>query len=409
MPPLRPTIDEAGGASYIQPHPVHATAKRQGCDKEKTGTMRNGMKQAIMLAVAMLSLSTASARDAYVYVGMHGSEIRVGRFDDKRGMLTMTGPAANVPRPTWTIRHPRLPILYSVNEAEPGSIVAFRIDPKSGALTRLNEVGARGGGTTYLSIDALSMTLLAANYASGSVATFPILRDGRVGPAASVIAAAGSGPHRRQAKPHAHSAMVDPSGRFLLAADMGADRLFVYPFDGKRHVARADTPGTERHYVAQPGSGPRHFAFHPGGRFLYLLNELTAEIQAFGWNSRIGRLTLLQGQTTNAQDHRGDSSASEILVSVDGRFVYVGNRGDNSLLVYAVDRRAGTLSLVQRIGSGGDMPWGFTLTADGRWLLVANQKSDRISVFAVDRRTGRLADTGNSVSTPRPVSISFYP
>lgn len=371
------------------------------------------MGLALTAAVAaLMPLAAAPARTLPVYVGMHGSEIRLGRFDPKSGALAMEGPVASVPRPTWTIRHPRLPVLYSVNEegndgSKNGSIRAFRIDPKNGALAMINEVDAGGGGTTYLAIDPRSMTLIAANYAGGSVATFPILKNGSLGPAASVIAATGSGPHRRQNKAHAHSVAVDPSGHFVLAADLGADRLFVYPFDGRTHALRPDASGKARHFVGRPGSGPRHIAFHPDGRFLYLINELTAEVQAFGWDASTGHLSLLQTVATNSPDHEGDSSASEILVSADGRFVYAGNRGENSLLVYAVDRRKGTLSLVQRIGSGGEVPWGFAFAPDGRWLLVANEKSDRISIFAIDRRTGRLRYSGQSATSPKPVSFSF--
>lgn len=368
---------------------------------------------AVMVAPT-LPLAAASPRAVAVYVGMHGSEIRLGRFDSRSGALAMEGPVASVPRPTWTIRHPRLPILYAVTEegndgSKNGSIIAFHIDPKSGALTKLNAVDAGGGGTTYLAIDPRSMTLIAANYAGGSVATFPILKDGSLGAVVSVVAAKGSGPHRRQMTAHAHSVSVDPSGRFVLAADLGADRLFVYPFDGKAHAILPDAPGKERHFIAQPGSGPRHFAFHPRGRFLYLINELTTQVQVFGWDAPAGRLSLLQTLSTNSPDHKGDSSASEILVSADGRFVYAGNRGENSLLVYAVDPRNGTLSPVQRIGSGGDVPWGFAFDPSGRWLLVANEKSDRINIFAIDRRTGHLRDSGQSASSPKPVSFSFGP
>ncbi|WP_196221828.1 lactonase family protein [Sphingobium sp. CAP-1] len=366
------------------------------------------------MALSSLPLLAAPAREVGVYVGTHGSDIQYGRFDQRTGALVMTGAIANVPRPTWTIRHPRLPILYSVNEegndgAKNGSIFAFRINARDGSLTRLNEVDAQGGGTTYLALDALSNTLIAANYGGGSVATFPILKDGSIGPAVSVVAAAGSGPHRRQTKPHAHSVMVDPSGRFLIAADLGADRLFVYPFDGKRHAILPDQPGQDRHFIAQPGSGPRHIAFHPRGHFLYLINELTAQVQAFSWDATVGRLALVQTISTNAPDHQGDSSASEILVSRDGRFLYAGNRGENSLLVYAIDRKRGTLSPVQRVASGGNVPWGFAFDPSGHWLLVANEKSDRVNIFAVDRRTGRLRDSGQSASLPKPVSFSFAP
>jgi 6-phosphogluconolactonase len=185
--------------------------------------------------------------------------------------------------------------------------------------------------------------------------------------------------------------------------------VFVYPFDRRTHRILTDPAGKERHVTLPPGSGPRHFAFHPRGRFLYLVSELTAQVLVFAWDAGAGRLTLLESLSTNAPDHRGDSSASEILASADGRFLYVGNRGDNSLVVYAIDARSGRLSLVQRIGAGGETPWSFAFAAKGRWLLVGNLKSDRISVFGVDRRTGRLSDSGRSAAAPKPTSFSVYP
>ncbi len=364
------------------------------------------------ISVPATSVPPSPADGDLVYVGMHGAEIRAGRFDARSGTLAMIGPVASVPRPTWTIRHPRLPIIYAANEdgndgARNGSIIAFRADRRTGSLTRLNEVDAGGGGTTYLTLDPRSMTLVAANYAGGSVATFPVLADGRIGPRASLVAATGSGPHRRQAKPHAHSVLVDPTGRFILVADLGADRIFIYPFDGRRHAIRPDAAGSERHFVATSGSGPRHIAFAPDGRFLYLINELTADVQVLRWDARRGRLTLVQTLPIDAPDHQGTSSASEIAVSADGRFVYAGNRAENRLVVLAVDQAKGTLSIIQRIGAGGEVPWGFSLHPGGRWLLVANERSDRINILAIDRRTGRLTDSGRSADTPKPVSISF--
>jgi 6-phosphogluconolactonase (cycloisomerase 2 family) len=369
-----------------------------------------GMIMALVTTMAAVPVQAGSSE--WVYVGMHGTEVRAGRFDTKTGGLTMIGPVASVPRPTWSVKHPRLPILYVANEdgndgTKNGSVYAFRIDPKSGALTKIGEADAGGAGTTHLALDSRSMTLVASNYGGGSVATIPILRDGNLGKAVSVVAASGSGPHRRQAKPHAHSAQVDPSGHYVVVADLGADRLFVYPFDGKKRTLDADAAGRARDYVAAPGSGPRHFAFHPNGRFLYLVTELTADIQTLGWDAAAGRFSLLQSQSTNEKPDTPQSSASEILVSRDGRFVYAGNRGENSLLVYAVDPSTGHLSLVQRIGSGGETPWSFSLDPSGRWLLVANEKSDRLSTFAVDRASGRLRDTGHAATSPKPVSISF--
>ena len=378
----------------------------------KTGTHKPRWGALLMLLAVAGGASAAPAPSDLVYVGMHGPEIRAGRFDARSGDLAMLGTVAAVPRPTWIVRHPRLPIVYAANEdgndgTRNGSVISYRVDPATGALTRLNEVDAGGGGTTYLTLDPRSMTLFAANYAGGSVASFPILSDGRLGDRVSLVAASGSGPHRRQAKPHAHSVLVDPTGRFVLVADLGADRLFVYPFDGRKHAIRTEPAETARHFVAAAGSGPRHIAFAPNGRFLYLVNELTADVQVLRWHARDGRLDPVQTIATNAPDHEGASSASEILVSADGRFVYAGNRAENRIVVFAVNPKEGTLSFLQRIDAGGEVPWGFTLHPDGRWMLIANERSDWISIFVVDRRSGRLTDTGRRTPTPKPVSITF--
>jgi 6-phosphogluconolactonase (cycloisomerase 2 family) len=363
-------------------------------------------------AARFAPLRAATRGVVRVYIGTQGDAPQTGWFDPASGRILLDPAPASIARPSWIIRHAHRPILYVASEvggdgAQHGSIFALRADPATGALATLSQVDAGGGGTAHLSVDGRSMTLFAANYGAGSVASFPILQDGSLAPAASLIAASGSGPSPRQTRPHAHCVAVDPSGRFLLSADLGTDRLYVHPFDGPTHRIVQDAPGEERHYAAPPGSGPRHFAFHPDGRRLFLINELTADVQTLAWDARAGRLTLSSTASANGPDHRGDSSASEILVSRDGRFVYAGNRAENSLVVFAIDQASGGLSVVQRIASGGAAPWAFQFDPSGRWLLVANQKSDRVSVFAVDRRTGRLRDSGHAAETSRPVSICF--
>lgn len=374
---------------------------------------RSLLARTLGAAAAPFAPLRAAAKGAVrVYIGTQGDAPATGWFDPASGRITLDPTPASIARPSWIVRHPHRPILYVASEvggdgAQHGSVFALHADPATGALTILSQVDAAGGGTAHLSVDARSMTVFAANYGAGSIASFPIVQDGCLGPAASLVAASGSGPSPRQARPHAHCVAADPSGRFLLAADLGTDRLYVHPFDGMTHRILPDAPGKDRHYAAPPGSGPRHFAFHPDGRRLFLINELTADVQTLAWDARTGRLTLLSTASVNSPDHRGDSSASEILVSRDGRFVYAGNRAENSLVVFALDPRSGGLSLVQRIESGGAVPWAFQFDPSGRWLLVTNQKSDRVSVFAVDRRTGRLRDSGQSAEIARPVSICF--
>lgn len=361
------------------------------------------------LATAGLAGAKAPAQDQLVYIGMHGSQIHAARFDPRNGTLTMVGVVADHGRATWAVMHPHAPVLYVVDEAgndgkANGAVLAYRITPGTGALSLIGTADAGGGGTTYLSIDAASATLVAANYGGGSIATFPLAADGAIGPRASLVADNGTGPSPRQKSPHAHGALVAPGGRYVLAADLGADRVFVYPFTASDHAARAEGM---RAYEAPPGSGPRHMALTADGRFVYLINELTADLVTLRWDAAAGTLSAVDQQPTRLPGGTGPSSGSEIAVSGDGRFLYAGNRTDNTLLVYALDRASGKPGQVQRIAAGGAVPWSFTLSPDGHWLLVANEQSDHISVFARDPRTGTLTDTGHGLDTPKPVNITF--
>lgn len=378
---------------------------------------RDGLKLALAMLTLSLGLSNTPPRAAtvsenaeavLVYVGMHGGQVRALRFDAGSGRLTMIGPVADVPKPTWSVAHPTLPMLYSVNEdSKDGGAVAFAVNRETGALTKINEIATGGGGTTYLSLDVPSMTLLAANFGGGSVSSIAVNRDGSLGSLVSTIKATGSGPHRRQASSHAHSIAVDPSGRYALVPDLGADRVFVYDFDRATHALSPDDAANPRSFVAPAGSGPRHITFGSSGRFTYLLNELTAEIATLHWDAQEGRLTLVQSLPTSSEEFRGVTSGAEVAVGPDGRFVYVANRGENTLLVYRVDSDSGALSLVQRTSSGGDVPWSFAIHPSGKWMLVANERSSKVNVFSIDLASGMLSDTGRSVDSTAPVSLTF--
>ncbi len=343
------------------------------------------------------------------YVGMDGSQIRALRFDAGSGRLTMIGPVADVPRSRWAVAHPQLPVMYATSDSSTGdgSVIAFAVDRITGALTKLSEVSAGGKGTTHLWLDAPSMTLLAANFGGGSTSSISINRDGKLGALVSTIKATGSGPHRRQASPHAHGVSIDPSGRYALVPDLGADRVFVYRFDRTAHTLSPDNGAHPRSFVVPPGSGPHHLEFGLNGRFAYLLNELTADVMTLRWDQQQGFLTLVQTVPISSPAFQGTKSGSEIAVSRDGRFVYVSNRGENTLLVYRVNADSGELSLVQRTSCGGKLPWTFALHASGAWMLVANKGSNQVNVFRVDPASGMLSNTGQSVDTPDPVSIAF--
>jgi len=373
-------------------------------------------RHALALVAAAFAASCAAQvapggscdRSELVYVGNDSTQLRAFRFDACAGTLASIGVVAELPKPRWTVQHPRLPVLYVANEGagKDGGVAAFAMDRRTGALKPMNQVDAGGAGTTHLWLDAESMTLLASNFGGGSVATVPIADDGRLAAPVSVVRAAGSGPHRRQASPHAHGATVDPSGHYALVADMGADRVFVYRFDRATRTLKAEPADAARTMTAIPGSGPRRVVFGPRGH-AYVLDELTAEVRVFDWDEGRGQLTPMQALRLSGDDFKGAPSASEIMVGRDGLTVYVGDRGENTLVVYRVSPETGALSFAQRLPSGGAGPWAFDLHPSGRWLLVANFRDNRLNLFGIDPATGRLTDTGRSVESPSPVSVSF--
>jgi 6-phosphogluconolactonase len=368
--------------------------------------MGNAVRRSLLLGALALGLAgPAQARDELLYVGMHGTDIRLAHFDPATGAITPSTVVASGPRPTWQVYDARRHVLYSVDESgndgkSHGHVLAYRVTPGSGALTLINTIDAGGGGTTYLHLDARSDTLLAANYGTGSVASFPIHGDGSIGEAASVIQDEGSGPHPRQKSAHAHAVTIDPTGHFALVADLGADRVFVYPFDAAGHALRKADPATG--YVAPPGSGPRHTVFSRDGRLLYLLDELSGDLVTLAWDR--GHLAERDRQGTLGAGFAGAPSVSELLISPDGRFLYVGSRAESQVLVYRLT--GGLPRLIQRMPSGGQNPWSFAFDTTGRWVIVANLQSDQLAALRRDPATGRLTDSGQRASSPQPVAVT---
>ena len=348
----------------------------------------------------------------FVYVGTHGDAGVYGaRLDLKTGHLTPLGQVAAIDRATALVSHPTRPILYSASElgndgSQDGKVFALAIDPRSGKLATIGSVTAGGGGTTHLAIDTKLKALFAANYGSGSVAAIPLAADGALQPVSSVQAHAGSGPSPRQKTPHAHGVTVDPSRGFVLSPDLGADKIYVYRYDP---AARALTPADPPFEAMPAGSGPRHLVFLPNGRLAILATELTAELRTFRWDAKAGRLTPLQALSADVSGYAGPRSVAEIRSSADSRFVYISNRGDDTLVVYAVDARGGKLTEIQRLPCGGKTPWSFGIHPSGRWMIVANEASSLLTVFKIDPASGKLTATSETLPIPKPVAIAFYP
>jgi len=339
-------------------------------------------------------------------VGTYTESIYLVRMDRRSGELLQVGAVKAGANPSFLNIHPNGRVLYAVNELEPtGMVSSFTIESGRGALTRLNEQPSEGGAPCYVSVDRTGRALLVANYAGGSVALLPIEANGALAPAASVVHHTGKGPNaERQEAPHAHCILPDPSNRFALAADLGADRVFVYQLDlegrSLRHIEEGDAG-------LRPGAGPRHLAFHPTLPLVFVANELDSTVATLRFDSTRGALSLLDARSTVPAGWTGTNYPADIHVAASGRTLYVSNRGHNSIAVFSVAESTGALALAQVVSTEGDWPRNFSLDPSGRWLLVANQRSDSVVVFGRDPENGRLTPTRQRLAIPSPVCLRF--
>lgn len=376
------------------------------------------MKSQMMAGVLCLGLAlSAYAQSALVYVSTRGDEpgqgIYAARFDSQTGQLSLLAQQAKLENAAWLAVHPNLPVLYSVANAEGGLAVesnvhSFAIDKASGKLTQINKVGSGGRDATHLHLDAASKTLFVANHESGDVTALPLQVDGALGKVISGRKTFGTGPHPRQDKPEPHHTALDPvSRRYLLAADAGADRIFIYRFNP---ATRALTPGRVPFEALPPGSAPRHLSFSPDGKYVYVVTEISADIRVYSWDANNERLQSIQAFSAYPADFKdAHKSAAEIAVSRDGKFVYASVRGDhNSLVVYAVNSPDGKLKEIQRLPSGGKSPRSFDIDPTGRWMLVMNDVSSSVNVFRVDPVAGKLSPTNSSLKIPNAAAVVFY-
>jgi 6-phosphogluconolactonase (cycloisomerase 2 family) len=352
----------------------------------------------------------------------NGRGIHIFDVDRSTGALTPSAVVEIGTSPSCLVVNPASTRLYSANETDRvgedkhGSLSAFAVDRTTGRLQLLNTVGSGGAGPTYVSLHPGGRHLLVANYFGGSVAVFPILANGRLGEASDVKVDAGTvGPTRAANAPpgsfatsghdrtHAHMIEADPSGRFVLHADLGLDRIFVWRFDDQRGTLTPNDPPS----VALPaGDGPRHVRFHPNGRWVYSIQEESSTIALFDYDPASGRLSMRQTISTLPPGFAGSSFSSEILLSMDGRYVYAGNRLHDSIGILSVGAD-GMLTYVGEEWTRGDYPRSFNVEPAGRFLYCCNQRGDNITVFRVDAASGGLAFTGHYAGVGNPSSIVF--
>jgi len=369
----------------------------------------------VALALGVLAAPLASAAEVTVYVGTYtdGTSKGIYRFglDLETGKATAPVLAGEAKNPSFLALHPNGRFLYAVSEvgdfggAKTGSVIAFAIDKKTGDLTRLNEVASEGGAPCHLVVDKGGKNLLVANYGGGTVAVLPIGPDGQLKKASALRTHEGKGPNaQRQEKPHAHGIYLDAAEHFALSPDLGADRVFVSRFDAAKGGLEAHGAG-----VLDPGAGPRHLAFHPSGRFVYVINELTSTVSAFGYDVAKGALTPLQTVSALPEGFTGTSYTAEVEASPDGRFLYGSNRGHDSLAVFAVDSASGRLTPAGHVPIGGPWPRHFKIDASGRVLIAAHQRGGTVGFFRLDPKTGQPSPLGATVAVDRPACVLPVP
>ncbi|HEY5911544.1 MAG TPA: lactonase family protein [Verrucomicrobiae bacterium] len=376
--------------------------------------------QAVVLALAgILSHSSPmvaqAANPSLVYIGTYtgarSQGIYAARFDATSGKLSAPELAAEAKNPTFLAVSPNGRFLYAANEignfagGTSGGISAYRIEKETGKLTLLNQQPSGGSGPCHVEVDKRGNCVLAANYGSGSVAVFKVAADGRLaGPGFQVQHRGSSVNPQRQQGPHAHHITCDAANRFVLACDLGLDQVLLYRFDSRQATLNANNPPS---IALAPGAGPRHLAFHPNGRWVYVINELNSTLSAFEYAPRSGTLTALSTVSTLPEGFAGRNSCAEVAVHPSGKYVYGSNRGDDSIALFAIDPKTGRASFVARESTRGKTPRHFALDPAGKWLLAENQDSNDIFVFRVDAGSGRLEPVGGRVEVGAPVCLVF--
>ena len=358
--------------------------------------------------LAMLSLvPLAGATELTYYIGTSGGQakgILRGTIDSETGKLSEPTLMVAAKGASYLAQGKDAKILYATSEVAGGGVAAYALSTE-GRATLLNAENTLGKGATHLAVDPSGRHLLAANYVSGSVASLPIKADGSLAAAIGFNQHVGSGPDaKRQAAPHAHGIYPDAAGKFAYVPDLGTDDIFIYRLDAAKGTLTLNEPKSGR---VAPGSGPRHFAFHPRGGFAYACNDMALTVSAFALDADKGVLKEIQTlPTLPTGASAAGASTAEIFCLPNAKALYVSNRGHDSLAVYAIGPN-GQLSLIQHMLKVPATPRGFGLSHDGRWLVCAGQKSGTINAYRVDPETGKLTDTMQSVTAGSSCCILF--
>ena len=365
---------------------------------------------AIAFAATLDQMGAAPTR-ALVCFGSYSTpdkeSVHLFQLNLQDGSLKKLNAVDGLSNPSFLKIHPNGKYLYTVNEVstfdgkKSGGVTAFALDVNGGKLNKINQQPSGDTGPCHLTVDATGKYVLVAHYGGGSTSVLPIKKDGSIGSVVSQIKHKGSSVHSRQKAPHAHAVHVGPNNKFAFAPDLGIDKVLVFSFDEKTGaIAETKFDGAK----LEPGSGPRHFGFHPDGKFAYVINEIKQTVTAFRYNAKRGRLRTLQTLSTVPHPVDGNSTA-EVLMHPTGQFLYGSNRGHNSIAMFRINKKNGKLTALGHESTRGSTPRNFGIDPTGQFLLAANQQSDNVTVFRINQETGKLKFTGNEIKLSKPVCV----
>ena len=365
--------------------------------------MKNLLLSCFLCLISYFSF--AQSADYYLYVGTYTRKtsegIYVYRFNTKTGDFTSVSIAKGVSNPCFLAISADKRFLYANGGMTGDTARAFAIEKSSGKLTLLNSQATDGKGGAHIAVDKTGKWVIVGNYGSGSLGVLPTETDGSLGKVSQVIQHEGKSiDSERQTKPYVHSINIAPNNKDVFVPDLGTDKIVTYSLDAKTGQL---TPGNPPFTTVTPGSGPRHFTFHPNGKFAYVVQEMGATITGFNYST--GKLAAFQTVNMLPEAYTGRKWAADIHISPDGKFLYGSNRAHESLVIFSIDQKTGQLTLVGHQPVNGKTPRNFAIDPTGNFVLVANQDSDNITIFKRDRQTGKLTFTGKQIMVSMPVCL----
>lgn len=369
------------------------------------------MRLLMFICISFFALA-GSAQKYYLFVGTYttgkSKGIYVFEFNSKTGEVQWVSNTDSSSNPSFLAVAANGKYVYSVNETgrdQPGRVSAFSFNKNNGELSLINQQLTGGDNPCFITTDPTGKWAVVANYTSGNLSSFPLNKDGSLAPYSQLIQHVGSGPNKqRQEKAHAHSSFFSPDYQYILAPDLGIDKVMVYQFSAasKKPLKPAPVPFA----ASAPGSGPRHLTFHPNRKYMYLLEELTGTVKVYGYNK--GVLNGLQTIATHPANFKGQPGSADIHISPDGKFLYASNRGEeNNLAIFSIQPSTGKLNSVGYQPITGAQPRNFIIDPTGRYLLVANQRTSNIVVYKRDLATGLLQATLQQIEVPNPVCLQM--